>query len=87
MEEFFKAAAPYLFANLLTVALVYSFVSYDRMQARGEHESGAGLMRLGYIIFCAAVLLYGLIVYGALEATPLRHLFPKPVAQSEQQVP
>ena len=68
MDEFFKSLAPVLAANLLTVALVYSFVSYDRMQQSGKHESGGGFMHVGYVILCLVFLLYGMSLYGGLEA-------------------
>ena len=65
MEEFFKLLAPVLAANLLTVMLIYSFVSYDRLEKEGRHESWAGFSRLMTILMCIAFLLYGMHLYGA----------------------
>jgi hypothetical protein len=78
MTDFFKQVAPVLAANLLTVLLVYSIVSYDRMK---QPESGAGVTRLMAVVLVGGFLLFGLYAHGAFTATPFRHLVDHPRPQ------
>lgn len=50
MGEFLKEVAPHLFANLLTVVLVYSYWEYARLERKGEDNSLEGLIRIAVAI-------------------------------------
>ena len=68
IEDFFRAVAPVLFANLLTLFLIWSLVSYSRMEASGELGTVAAGIRLGAIILVLGFALYGLHLYGFFTA-------------------
>ena len=73
MDEFVKATAPLLAANLLTVALIHSLLKYDRKRESGLHTTGAGFAHLVVLVLCLSIVAYGLSLYGAFGASPFSH--------------
>ena len=63
---FFKAMAPILSANILTVTFVYSFVKITQKELAGEEEGK--LTYLWLIVLVFLLMLYGLYVW---EVWPL----------------
>jgi hypothetical protein len=58
---FFKAMAPILTANVLTVTLVYSFVKVDQRERAGEEGR---LSHLWLIVLVLLFMLYGWHTWG-----------------------
>lgn len=59
---FFKAMAPVLTANLLTVTFVYCIAKYSQKELRGEEEGQ--LTYLWLIVVVLLFVLYGFYVWG-----------------------
>ena len=59
-SEFFKAMAPYLTANLLTVVLVYGYASYARLEREGAERGFEGLLRIVLTLMVLSFCLFGL---------------------------
>ena len=59
-DEFFKAMAPYLAANLLTVLIVYAYASYARLEREGTEQGIEGSIRLGATIMVLCFAGFGL---------------------------
>ena len=59
---FFQAMAPILMANMLTVALVYSFAKVHQKELKGEEEGRLTYLWLIVVIFL--FMLYGLYLWG-----------------------
>jgi hypothetical protein len=64
VENFFRAMAPVLFANLLTAFFVWACVSYSRLEAQGKERGLAGQIRLGAFLLVLFFLAYGLYCNG-----------------------
>ena len=62
MDEFFRAMAPHLAANLLTVGLVCGFWRRS-FQERNNLKEDDAWATLGPIILCCGFLLYGGFLY------------------------
>lgn len=77
-DEFIRLMAPVLAANFLTVLFVYGLISYDRMERAGKTEGSAGLGKIVMVMIPLVVMLYGFYLWGAMEATPFRHLLASP---------
>jgi hypothetical protein len=59
---FFKAMAPVLIANVLTVTFVYCFAKISKLEQKGEEDER--LTYLWLIILVVLFMLYGLYVWG-----------------------
>jgi hypothetical protein len=70
MDEFVKATAPLLAANLLTVALIHSYLRYDRNRQSGLHTTGARFAHLVVLVLCLSIVAYGLSLYGTFGVSP-----------------
>jgi hypothetical protein len=59
---FFQTMAPFLIANVLTVAFVYSFAKIHQKERAGEEDGG--LTYLWLIVLVFFFMLYGLYTWG-----------------------
>jgi hypothetical protein len=59
---FFKAMAPVLIANVLTVTFVYCFAKVSQQEQKGEEEGRLTYLWLLLLVFL--FMLYGLYVWG-----------------------
>ena len=59
---FFKAMAPVLIANILTVTFVYCFAKIGQKEREGEEEGKLTYLWLLFLVFLFR--LYGLYVWG-----------------------
>ncbi len=59
---FFKAMAPVLIANVLTITFVYCFAKISQKELRGEEEGKLSYLWLIVLVFL--FMLYGLYVWG-----------------------
>ena len=59
---FFKAMAPVLIANVLTVTFVYCFAKISQLEQKGEEEGR--LTYLWLIVLVFLFMLYGLHTWG-----------------------
>lgn len=79
MGDFFKQMAPVLAANALTVLYVYGWWRISKWEREGRPHYQIGDLAL--VIIPPLFLLYGLYLWGGLEATPFRHFvgLPQPL--------
>jgi hypothetical protein len=60
--DFFKAMAPVLIANVLTVTFVYCFAKITRKELKGEE--GGRVTHLWLIVLVLLFMLYAIYVWG-----------------------